>query len=405
MQAERAVEALQAYLPQHATVLRDGTAVTVEAVQLVPGDVLLLEEGDRISADARLLAGTIEVNTSTLTGESVPVARSADWADSGVPLLQARDLVFSGTTCTGGEASAIVVATGMRTELGRIAALSERVKPEQSPLERQVRRVAWLIAVIAVVLAAVFLPVATLGAGLSFPEAMVFAVGLIVGNVPEGLLPVITLALAIGVRDLVRRGAVVKRLSSVETLGSTDVICTDKTGTLTQNRMQVTRLWTASGEAVSRQRPNPAGGDDGGGHGGVQQRTAGRRHRAIGRSNRDRAAAGSGQVRGSARPRAAGPAAEGPVPFRSRPQAHVHDRRAARRPDSAYQGRTRGGTRAVHGHHERPWHARPAAARNAARGGQRGRRLRPQRAARACLRGPPAQPRRPAASTAGRRRA
>jgi calcium-translocating P-type ATPase len=246
MQAERAVEALQAYLPQHATVLRDEVPVTIEAVQLVPGDVLLLEEGDRISADARMLAGTIEVDTSTLTGESVPVARSADWADSGVPLLQARDLVFSGTTCTGGEARAIVVATGMRTELGRIAALSERVKPEQSPLERQVRRVAWLIAIIAVVMAAAFLPVATLGAGLSFPEAIVFAVGLIAGNVPEGLLPVITLALAIGVRDLVRRGAVVKRLSSVETLGSTDVICTDKTGTLTQNRMQVTELWTAT---------------------------------------------------------------------------------------------------------------------------------------------------------------
>ena len=256
MQAERAVEALQAYLPQHAAVLREGTPVTVEAVQLVPGDVLLLAEGDRISADARMLAGTIEVDTSTLTGESVPVARSADWADSGVPLLEARDLVFSGTTCTGGEASAIVVATGMHTELGRIAALSERVKPEQSPLERQVRRVAWLIAIIAVAMAVAFLPVATLGAGLSFPEAIVFAVGLIAGNVPEGLLPVITLALAIGVRDLVRRGAVVKRLSSVETLGSTDVICTDKTGTLTQNRMQVTRFWTSRGEA------SPGGGPD-----------------------------------------------------------------------------------------------------------------------------------------------
>jgi calcium-translocating P-type ATPase len=248
MQAERAVEALQAYLPQHATVLRDGAAVTVEAVQLVPGDVLLLEEGDRISADARMLTGTIEVDASTLTGESVPVARSADGADAAVSLLEARELVFSGTACTGGEASAIIVATGMGTELGRIAALSERVKAEQSPLERQVRRVAWLIAIIAVAMAAAFLPLATLGAGLSFPEAIVFAVGLIAGNVPEGLLPVITLALAIGVRDLVRRGAVVKRLSSVETLGSTDVICTDKTGTLTQNRMQVTRLWTAGGE-------------------------------------------------------------------------------------------------------------------------------------------------------------
>ena len=257
MQAERAVEALQAYLPQHASVLRDGAPVTIEAAQLVPSDVLLLAEGDRISADARMLTGTIEVDASTLTGESVPVARSAGQVDSGVPLLQARDLVFSGTTCTGGEATALVVATGMHTELGRIAALSERVKPEQSPLERQVRRVAWLIAAIAVGMAAAFLPVATLGAGLSFRQAIVFAVGLIAGNVPEGLLPVITLALAIGVRELVQRGAVVKRLSSVETLGSTDVICTDKTGTLTQNRMRVITLWTAGGETAPAGSPSP----------------------------------------------------------------------------------------------------------------------------------------------------
>jgi calcium-translocating P-type ATPase len=255
LQAERAVEALQAYLPEHAAVVRDGERVTIEATQIVPGDVLLLAEGDKISADGRILAGTVEVDSSALTGESVPVARSADWADTSVPLLEARDLVFSGTTCTGGEAQVLVVGTGMHTELGRIAALSERVKPEQSPLERQVRRVAWLIAVIAVVLAGVFLPVATLGAGLSFPQAIVFAVGLIAGNVPEGLLPVITLALAIGVREMVRRGAVVKRLSSVETLGSTDVICTDKTGTLTQNRMQVVRLWAGDGERTPGREP------------------------------------------------------------------------------------------------------------------------------------------------------
>ncbi len=258
LQAERAVEALQAYLPQYATVLRDGERVTAGATQIVPGDVLLLAEGDKISADGRLLSGVIEVDASTLTGESMTVARSAEWADTGVPLLQARDLVFSGTTCTGGEARVVVVATGMRTELGRIAALSERVKPEQSPLERQVRRVAWLIAAIAAVMAVAFLPAATLGAGLSFPQAIVFAVGLITGNVPEGLLPVITLALAIGVREMVRRGAVVKRLSSVETLGSTDVICTDKTGTLTQNRMQVVRLWAGHAEpSPGRERTPP----------------------------------------------------------------------------------------------------------------------------------------------------
>jgi calcium-translocating P-type ATPase len=248
MQAERAVEALEDYLPQHATVVRDGSVDMVPAAQLVPGDVIVVEEGSRISADARLLTGTIEIDASTLTGESMPVARSSEWTDTGVPLLQARDLVFSGTTCTGGEARGVVVATGMHTELGRIAALSQRVDTEQSPLEHQVRNVAWLIAVIAVVMAIAFMPVATLGGGMSVRMALVLAVGLIAGNVPEGLLPVITLALAMGVRDLVQRGAVVKRLSAVETLGSTDVICTDKTGTLTENHMRVTSLWTSAGE-------------------------------------------------------------------------------------------------------------------------------------------------------------
>ena len=187
------------------------------------------------------------MDLSTLTGESIPVFRSANYMDSGVPPLQARDLVFSGTTCTEGEARAVVFATGMRTELGRIAALSQRVEREESPLEHQVRRVAWLIAAIAVATAIAFLPLALFVAGLSLADSVVFAVGLLVGNVPEGLLPVITLALAVGVRDLVRQGAVMKRLSAVETLGSTDVICTDKTGTLTENRMNVTALWSGAG--------------------------------------------------------------------------------------------------------------------------------------------------------------
>ncbi|MFJ5032503.1 cation-translocating P-type ATPase [Streptomyces sp. NPDC088560] len=248
MQAERAVETLAAYLPAHATVVRDGRVQQVEAVTLVPGDVLVIEEGDRISADARLIEGGIEVDLSPLTGEAMPAYRAADRVDVHVPLLSARDLVFSGTTCTEGEARAVVFATGMHTELGRIAALSERVEREISPLEAQVRRVAWLIAVIAVVMGVAFLPLAMFAAKLPFHDAVVFAVGLLVGNVPEGLLPVITLALALGVRELVRRGAVVKRLSAVETLGSTDVICTDKTGTLTENRMQVTAVWTTAGQ-------------------------------------------------------------------------------------------------------------------------------------------------------------
>jgi calcium-translocating P-type ATPase len=248
MQAEKAVEALAGYLPQHTTVLRDSHAQTIEAALLVPGDIVLLAEGDRIPADMRLLSGALEVDLSTLNGESVPVLRSATLQDADVPRLQARDLVFSGTSATGGEASAVVYATGMATELGRIAALSERVKEQPSPLEVQVRRVAWLIAAIAIGMAIAFVPLAIFGAGLSVRSSVVFAVGLLAGNVPEGLLPVITLALAVAVSRLARRGALMKRLSAVETLGSTDVICTDKTGTLTENRMRPTAAWTIAGE-------------------------------------------------------------------------------------------------------------------------------------------------------------
>jgi magnesium-transporting ATPase (P-type) len=248
MQAERAVEALARYLPQHVRVLRDRAAVTIEAVQLVPGDIVLLAEGERIAADMRLLSGAVEVDLSTLTGESVSALRAADLIDRGVPRLNARDLVFSGTTCIGGEARGVVFATGMHTELGRIASLSERVKEQPSPLEGQVRRVAWLIAAVAIGLAVAFVPLAIFGAGLSLQNSVVFAVGLLAGNVPEGLLPVITLALAVAVSALARRGALVKRLSAVETLGSTDVICTDKTGTLTENRMRPMTVWTPNSE-------------------------------------------------------------------------------------------------------------------------------------------------------------
>ena len=246
-QAERAVEALQEFLPTQAGVRRDGRVTHVDARDLVPGDVLVLTEGDRVSADARLLSGSLELDVSALTGESLPVFRSADLVDTDLEFLQARDLVFSGTECTGGEAEALVFATGMHTELGKIAALTELVGVEASPLEREVRRVARLIALVALGVGLAFLPLGTLAAGLPFVDSLVFAVGLLVANVPEGLLPTITLALAVGVRVLARQGALVKRLSAVETLGSATVICTDKTGTLTQNLMRVTGWWTAAG--------------------------------------------------------------------------------------------------------------------------------------------------------------
>jgi calcium-translocating P-type ATPase len=246
--AERAVEALSRYLPAQARVLREGTEVLVDAARLVPGDVIVVREGDRVSADARLLSGSVEMDISTLTGESLPVFRSADVRPFvKLPLLQARDVIFSGSSCSGGEAAAVVYATGMRTELGRIAALSQRVGKDPSPLEQQVYRVARLIAIVAVGMGAAFIPVGMLMGGLSFGDTLNFAIGLLVANVPEGLLPTITLALAVGVRILARRGALVKRISAVETLGSTSVICTDKTGTLTMNRMQVINFWTSDG--------------------------------------------------------------------------------------------------------------------------------------------------------------
>ena len=247
VQAERAVEALAAYLPPKANALRDGQVESVDASLLVPGDVLVIGEGDRVSADARLLEGSLEVDLSALTGESMPTLRSSEPDRAGLPLLEARELVFSGTTCTEGEARAVVFATGMNSELGRIAALSERVDNEASPLEEQVRKVAWLIAGIAIAMGLAFIPIAMIGADLPLGDSAIFAIGILVGNVPEGLLPVITLALAVGVREMARRGAVVKRLSAVETLGSTSVICTDKTGTLTENRMSVHSLWAPDG--------------------------------------------------------------------------------------------------------------------------------------------------------------
>ncbi|MFF8841024.1 cation-translocating P-type ATPase [Streptomyces sp. NPDC015130] len=242
-QAERAVETLARYLPEHALAVRDGQPHVVEARDLVPGDLILLEEGDKIPADAHVAEGGVEVDLSMLTGESVPAERIASAGVLGAPLLEEPNLVFSGTTCVEGQARAIVFATGNHTELGRIAALSQRTRREASPLERQVKRVAWLIAGVATGMGVVFL-VLGVAVGLPVADSLTFAIGLLVANVPEGLLPTITLALAVGVRALARRGALVKRLSAVETLGSTSVICTDKTGTLTRNSMRLRALWT-----------------------------------------------------------------------------------------------------------------------------------------------------------------
>ena len=256
LQAERATEALRELLPARARVRRDAQEIEIDAGELVPGDLVLLSEGDRLSADARLIAGSLELDMAALTGESQPVVRSATAQQRAGSVLEADDLAFAGTSCTAGEAEAVVYATAMSTQIGRIAALSQRVKPEISPLQAQVNRVAWLIAAIAVTSGIVFFAAGMSLAGLSLAAAVTFAIGLLVGNVPEGLLPTITLSLAGGVRRMAARRALVKRLTAVETLGSTDVICTDKTGTLTEGTMSVRAWWSAG-----RELPAPSDGE------------------------------------------------------------------------------------------------------------------------------------------------
>ncbi|HSL65915.1 MAG TPA: HAD-IC family P-type ATPase, partial [Gaiellaceae bacterium] len=228
--AERATDALRRMLPTLARVRRDGETVEIGAEQLVPGDVLLLEAGDRISADADLLLDAqLRVDNSTLTGESIPVAAS--------------ERVFAGTHVVSGRAEALVRATGMRTEFGRIAELTQQAREEPSPLELELRHVTKLVALLSIGIGTTFFFLAgALGMGLN--ERFVFAIGVMVANVPEGLLPTVTLSLALATQRMAKRNALVRRLSSVETLGETTVICTDKTGTLTENELTVQRIWT-----------------------------------------------------------------------------------------------------------------------------------------------------------------
>ena len=245
-QAEQSVEALRRYMPQQATVVRDGARAIIDARLLVPGDLLIVSEGDRISADARLLEGSLEVDTSSINGESMPAYREASSAEQSGPAPRGAESRVQWHILHRRRGACAGIRDRHADRAGRIAALSQRTERESSPLELEVRKVAWIIAVVAIAIGAAFVPLGIV-AGLSLAGSISFAIGLLLGNVPEGLLPTITLALAIGVRRLASRGALVKRLSAVETLGSTTVICTDKTGTLTENRMQVTSIWTAAG--------------------------------------------------------------------------------------------------------------------------------------------------------------
>ncbi len=249
--AERAVAALRTLLPFQAKVVRDGTPLSLPASEVVPGDILLLEEGDKVPADARLLeAHRLMVNQGPLTGESAPLSRSAEPFAGGY--LESPNLVFAGTLVAAGNGRALVLATGMATEFGKIAHLTATVDPGTTPLQQEILRVSRIVALIAVVMGVGFFGLGFF-IGHGFWQNFLFAVGILVANVPEGLLPTVTLSLAIGSQRLARRQALVKNLNAVETLGSVTVICSDKTGTLTENRMAVKELWVPGSAAGGRQ--------------------------------------------------------------------------------------------------------------------------------------------------------
>lgn len=259
--AEKALEALRRLLPQRVKVRRDGHIDEIDAAGLVPGDIVSLAEGDKVPADCRALESWgVRVNLATLTGESLPKARVAD-ADPGAASdpLAARNLLLAGSLVVAGECSAVVYATGMHTELGRIAHLTQTTGETESPLQKEIRRVSRLVALLALGLGLVFFAIGQ-AIGLPFWANFMFAIGIIVANVPEGLLPTVTLALALATQRMARRNALVRHLPAVETLGSATTILTDKTGTLTQNRMSVRELFAAGRHRLAAERW-PSGGD------------------------------------------------------------------------------------------------------------------------------------------------
>src|SRR3712207_5111959 len=252
--AEKAVAALREMSAAEASVVRDGERQSIPATELVPGDVILVEEGDTIPADARLIESTaLQASEASLTGESLPVSKDAAPIEEEAGLGDRSNMVFSGTTATYGHGKAVVTATGMRSELGKVAGLLQRTEDETTPLQKELDRTGKLLGVVVVVIAAVIVATILLLEGIRDPAAifdvLILGVALAVAAVPEGLPAIVTAVLAIGVQRMARRNAIVRRLPAVETLGSATVIASDKTGTLTKNEMTVRTVVTASGRA------------------------------------------------------------------------------------------------------------------------------------------------------------
>ena len=243
-EAQKATNSLMKMLPTYTQVYRDGKLQQVNATQIVPGDVFNLQAGNAVPVDARLIKATsVQVDQSALTGESVPESKKVAF-DAGQGEFAESNLVYAGTTVGAGTATAVAFATGMHTEFGQIAALTQQQKRSLSPLQLELNRLTKQISLIAISLGVLFFVAAIFFVHYPVAQSFIFALGMIVAFIPEGLLPTVTLSLAQGVQRMARKHALLKDLNSVETLGETTVICSDKTGTLTQNQMTVDHVWT-----------------------------------------------------------------------------------------------------------------------------------------------------------------
>src|SRR4030043_1304134 len=243
--AEKAMQTLRHWMPEYAKVIRDGELRKILVKEIVPGDIIVLEEGDRVPADARLIeAFDLWTNNVPLTGESEPQPRTAKPTKTvEKAYLYSPNLVFMSTSVARGQGKAVVYATGMNTQFGQIANLTQAIREEDSPLQREIALTAKYDFVIAVVVGIVFFVASMLWLHLDFYSSILFMIGVMVACVPEGLQVTVSSALAINVLKMVKQNVLVKRLSAVQTLGSVTVICTDKTGTITKGEMTVEKLW------------------------------------------------------------------------------------------------------------------------------------------------------------------
>ena len=252
--AEESVAALQRMAAPTSSVLRGGVQDRIPTVEIVPGDVLVLAEGDAVGADARLIeTASLTVAEASLTGESEPVLKDTETLPASVPLGDRTNMVFSGTSVTRGRGRAVVTATGMSTEMGRIARLLEETEQERTPLQKEIDALGGTLTVAVVIIAAVVVAAMLLTTSIDdasdVADILLVGVSLAVAAVPEGLPAVLTVVLSLGVQRMAKKNAIVKQLSSVETLGSASAICSDKTGTLTRNEMTILRVISRSGEA------------------------------------------------------------------------------------------------------------------------------------------------------------